>query len=196
MNSRITLLIMLISLILLIFIASYGIEIGEFKILSISKLIEKNDNLYEKIEEANELVAMDYPKELQELEETFESYQIQKQKYEELAGVTSEIGKEIYETKQYDISYLWRVLGKYAQKRGLTLGIDVKKDAAHESSYTFNFNVTGKYVDISQFITDLENDSDLYFRIYNFRMNSSNNGQTIQSTFTVRNINIDSSTIS
>ena len=98
-----------------------------------------------------------------------------------------------YETKQYDISYLWRVLGKYAEKRKLTLGIEVTKQKNTQSSYTLNFNVSGQYTNIIRFITDIENDSDLYFRIYNFSM--SGNGTNITANFAVKNINIDSSTI-
>ena len=55
-----------------------------------------------------------------------------------------------------------------------------------------NQSVSGEYVNIIQFITDIENDSDLYFRIYNFKMTGST---TVTATFTVKNINIDVSTI-
>ena len=192
MKNRITSIIILISLILLIYTAFYGIKIGSFQILSISELIEKNDALNAKIEEASTLTTVNYSDNVKTLEETFEQYKIQKQKYEDLAGVSGGVTDEMYETKQYDIGFLWRVLGKYAEKRNLSLGIDVQKDTATKSSYNFNFTVSGKYVNISQFITDIENDSDLYFRIYNFKMTGA---ETVTATFVVRNVNIDPTTI-
>lgn len=191
MRNRITLIISLVSIILLAIVTIYGIEIGSFKILSISQIIEKNDNVNEKISEASKLTSVDYPERIETLNKTFDSYTIQKQKYQDLAGVSEEQNEEIYETKQYDISYLWRVLGKYATNRGLTLGIDVQKST--NNLYNFSFSLSGTYVDIIQFITDIENDSDLYFRIYNFKMSGS--GATITATFRVEDINIDPSTI-
>ena len=194
MRNNITLLIILVSVIVLAYVGTEGIKIGEVEVLSISQLIEKNKQLDEKITEASRLTTTNYPDNVQTLEETYERYEIQKQKYEELAGVTNKNNEEIYETKQYDIGYLWRVLGNYATKRRVNLGIQVQKNSNGTSSYNINFTVNGKYVNISQFITDIENDSDLYFRIYNFKM--SGEGELITSTFTVRNVNLDASTIS
>lgn len=194
MRSNITLLIILVSIILLAYVGIEGIKIGNFQVLSISQLIEKNNELDSKITEASILTTTNYPDNVETLEETYARYEIQKQKYEELAGVTNETNEEIYETKQYDIGYLWRVLGNYATKRNVNLGIQVQKNNNGNSSYNINFAVNGKYVNISQFITDIENDSDLYFRIYNFKISGS--GEVITATFTVRNVNLDASTIS
>ncbi len=194
MRSNVTLLIILISIILLSYIAVEGIKIGNFEILSVAQLIERNEELNYKINEASTLTTTNYTDNVKTLEETYERYKIQKQKYEELAGVTNEKNDEIYETKQYDIGYLWRVLGNYATKRNLNLGIQVQKNNTGKSSYNINFTLNGKYVNISQFITDIENNSDLYFRIYNFNLGGS--GEVITATFTVRNINLDASTIS
>ena len=203
MRNNITLLIILVSVILLAYVGTQGIKIGSFEVLSIAQLIEKNQQLDDKITEASILTTTNYPDNVQTLEETYEKYEIQKQKYEELAGVTTETNEEIYETKQYDIGYLWRVLGNYATKRNVNLGIQVQKNNNGKSSYNINFSVSGKYVNISQFITDIENDSDLYFRIYNFKMSGTQvvdkNGKKetqIIATFTVRNVNLDASTIS
>lgn len=194
MRGNITLLIILISIIILSYVGIEGIQIGNFQILSISQLIEKNEELEEKINEASALTTTNYMDNIKTLEETYERFKIQKQKYEELAGVTNEKNEEIYETKQYDIGYLWRVLGNYATKRNVNLGIQVQKNNTGRSSYNINFTINGKYVNISQFITDIENNSDLYFRIYNFNLSGS--GELITATFTVRNVNLDASTIS
>lgn len=191
MRNRITLIISLISIILLAFLTINGVRLGSFEILSISQIIAKNDDVNAKINEASKLTSVDYPEKIENLNKTFDNYNIQKRKYQELAGVSDKYSEDIYETKQYDISYLWRVLGKYATNRGLTLGINVQKST--NNLYNFSFSLNGTYVDIIQFISDIENDSDLYFRIYDFKMSGS--GTSITSSFLVRDVNIDPSTI-
>lgn len=191
MRNKITLLITLLSIILLLIATIQGINIGNFEVLSISQIKEKDNMLNGKIEEASTLTTLNYPNNVQELTDTFDNYKTQKQKYEELVDITNKKDANFYETKQYDITYMWRVLGKYAQNRNLKLGMDVQKNS--DDLYDINFSVSGKYVNISQFIRDIEDDSDLFFRIYNFSMSGS--GDSITSTFTVKNININQSTI-
>lgn len=195
MTNRISGIVILISITLIVVFATNGISIGNFQILSIEQLIEKNDELNQKLGEASTLTSESYPNVIRELEQTYnEEYLVQKQKYEELVGTIKNVKEDIYEAKQYDISYLWRVLGNYAQKWSLDLQINVEKNNETESSYNLNFTIIGEYEKILKFITDIENDSDLYFRIYNF--NISGNGKVITAKFNVKNINIDESTIS
>lgn len=208
MRSRISSIIILGCIVLLLFATIEGIAIWGIEVISISQLLEKDQRLNEKIQETTELTSIEYADNIKKLEEKFEEFQIQKQNYEELVGITNENNKEIYETKQYDIEYLWRLLGKYAEQRGISLKLDIKKDNKTENSYNFNFTIEGNYINISQFMTDIENNSDLYFRIYNFKMT----GKEIEeeneitgenekiiitvATFTVKNVNIDPSTVS
>lgn len=192
MRNKVTTLIILVSIALLLIATLRGIE--KLQILSIAQLQEKNNELNDKINDASTLTSIDYPDNIETLEETYDKYEIQKQKYEELAGFTGEDGENVYESKQYDIGYLWRVFGKYATSRNLNIGMDVQKNSSgNDNYYDLNFTVSGQYVNISQFITDIENNSDLYFRIYNFKMTGS--GETVTATFTVKDVNIDPSTI-
>lgn len=193
MKNKVVSIIILSSILLLTYTTFRGIRVGDFEILSVAQLKQKNNELDEKINEASELTSIKYPDTIQLLEETYEKHTITKEKYEELLGFTDEENNEIYETKQYDIGYLWKIFGKYATSRNLRITMDVQKKSSKESLYDLNFNVSGEYVNISQFITDIENNSDLTFRIYNFKM--SGNGDIISSTFTVRNVNIDPSTL-
>lgn len=192
MKNRIISIMILISIILLTIMMFRGVKMGNFEILSIAQLKEKNDILDKRIEAASQLTSVDYPQNISTLEKSFEEYSIEREKYQELAGESIGNIEEMYETKQYDISYLWRVLGKYAEKRKLDLGIDVKVENTNSNMYNLNFTVSGQYANIIQFITDIENDSDLYFRIYDFDMSGET---TVKATFTVKNININESTI-
>lgn len=194
MKNKIISIIFILLIILLIVAIFKGIKIGNFQVLSISELKLKDNKLNEKIESASELTTIEYPKAIGTLEETYEKYNIQKQKYEELSGFTNdeEKTKQIYETKQYDIGYLWKIVGKYATSHNITIGMDVKK-ANDKNLYDLYFNVSGQYVNISEFIKNIENNSDLYFRIYNFKMSGSS--EKVSASFVIKDVNIDPSTI-
>lgn len=194
MKNKVILLIILISILVLAVATLKGISLGGFSILSIKELSQKNEELNNRINEASVLTSKDYPAEIDELEETYSKYEITKEKYEELLGIVEEDNDEFFETKQYDIVYLWKTFGKYAKTRNLGIGMDVKKNNTQQDSFDLNFKISGQYVNISQFIVDIENNSDLNFRIYDFKMVG--NDASAEATFKVKNINIDSSTLS
>lgn len=192
MKNKITLIVLLLFLILLIVGIFVGIKIGDFQILSVSKLNEKNQNLENTIKEASTLTSITYPDTTDKLEQTYDKHNIQKEKYEELSGFTDSNKKSLYETKQYDIVYLWETIGNYANKHNVIVEMDVKSGSATDL-YNLNFKVGGRYVNVTEFIAKLENDSDLYFRIYNFKMIG--DSVIVSSTFTVKDVNINPSTI-
>lgn len=84
-------------------------------------------------------------------------------------------------------------LGSYATKEGVTLKWDVSSTGVN-NKYTLNFTTTGSYVGVISYIYALENDSDLAFRIENFKMTAS--GENVTATFTVNNVAIKAETIS
>lgn len=90
MINKMSSIIALVSIILLIFIALYGINVGGFQILSVSQIIEKNNLLNSKIDKATKLSSDDYPQSIKKLEDTFDDYLIQKEKYSELVGFVDE----------------------------------------------------------------------------------------------------------
>ena len=192
MKNNVITIIFLLLIVLFFTMIFAGIKIGDFQILSISELKTKNGDLDGKIEKAKTLTTIDYPQSVEKLEDTYEQYNVQKDKYEELAGMTDEDNKRMYETKQYDIGYIWRIFGKYATSRNLSISMDVKKSSG-QNLYDLNFTISGQYVNTSEFISELENNSDLNFRIYNFKMTGSS--ETVTTSFTVKDVNINPSTI-
>jgi hypothetical protein len=193
MRNRIFLIVLILFIIILTIAMINGIKIGNFQVPSIKQLTNKNQEINEKIEKASTLTSIDYPNNVEKLEDTYEKFTLKKQKYEEMSDFTDEDGNNIYEIKQYDIVYLWELFGKYAKSNNLKIEMSVKSNGSKEDFYDLYFTTTGKYTDISQFINNIENNSDLYFRIYNFKM--SGNGETVTSTFTVKNVKLDSSTL-
>ena len=66
-SRRINTIILLISIALLTYVGFYGIKIGSFEILSISQLIEKNDRLNEKIQQASNLTTKSYHENIEKI---------------------------------------------------------------------------------------------------------------------------------
>lgn len=192
MRNKIIIIVLLVLLVLISVAMIKGIKIGDFQILSIAQLKQKNESLNSKINQASKLTSIRYPEAQQKLQEAYNKQQVQREKYEELSDFSNVDEKSIYETKQYDIGYLWKIFGKYASKYNLTIGMDVKK-ATGENLYDLYFNVSGEYSNIIQFIAAIEENSDLYFRIYNFTMSGSSS--TVSSSFNVKGVNIDPATI-
>lgn len=191
MKTKIILIVDILLIVLLVVSVISGIKIGKFKILSISDIKDKNEDLNMNINKASTLTSSNYPQAIGTLEDTYSKYLIKKQKYEEISGFSDTETKKVIETKKYDISYLWKIVGNYATKYNLTISMDVKKN--NLNLYDLHFNVGGQYVNISEFIKEIENNSDLYFRIYNFNMGG--DSTKVVASFIVKDINVDPKTI-
>lgn len=194
MKDKLIFIILLISIVLVICLAVFGFKIGKLELLSISKMVAKNDNINAGIEQVSKLTSTDYPEAVGKLESTIDSLKVQKEKYEQIVEFTSENDESLYQTEKYDISYLWTTLGNYASKNKLKLAIDVKKSTGTDL-YNLYFTVQGEYVDISDFITKIENDSNLSFRIYNFTIAPGANNVNLKATFMIKDVNIDDGTL-
>lgn len=192
MKNKIIIIIFILIFILLIGIIFFGVEFGKVRILSIKEMQEKNNQLHEKIASASNVTSVEYPAKTDSLEATYEQYKIEKQKYEEMSGFTNSKKKKVYEVKQYDIGYLWQLIGKYARTYNLAITMNVNQSSTPELC-ELHFNINGEYVNISRFIAEVENNSDLYFRIYNFNMNGG--GDQVYAYFLVKDIKFEQSTV-
>ena len=144
MRNKIITIVLLLSIILLIVAIFFGIDLGNFSILSVSQIKEKNNKLSETIDSAATLITINYPESVSELESNHENYMVKKEEYEQLSGFTTENGKKtIFETKQYDIGYLWQTLGKYSAINNLAMEIDVKASNIEQNLYNLNFKLSG-----------------------------------------------------
>ena len=72
--------------------------------------------------------------------------------------------------------------------------MDVKKGTGTDL-YNLDFSIQGTYAHITTFITTIENDSKLSFRIYNFKLVPGSDNINLKATFTVKDINIDDSSL-
>ena len=171
-----------------------GLTVGSFRILSISNIKQERLNLDNEVDELNNLKNVTYKKKIDDLQTATKYLTTAKQKYLDLASVSSD--EEIQEAnleQTYAMEFLWNKVGSYATKEGVTLKWDVSSTGVN-NKYTLNFTTTGSYVGVISYIYALENDSDLAFRIENFKMTAS--GENVTATFTVNNVAIKAETIS
>ena len=76
MKNKVVSIIILFSILLLTYTTFRGIHIGNFEILSVGELKNKNNELDKKINQASVLTSIEYPDTIELLDETYEKYTI------------------------------------------------------------------------------------------------------------------------
>lgn len=183
--------ILLILLIVLAYFTIFqGISIGTFKVLSTNDIIKLNDDLTVKIGEANKKIKTDLQSKRSELNENINILLDNKESYYNLANVSTE--SEITEASTeevYSIEYLWVRVGRHARSEGVNMRMDVLAgDTGDASVKNINFTAVGRYMAIMNFVSALEDDSELGFRIEDFRLVPDTDGTNLQATFSVTGI--------
>lgn len=169
-----------------------GISIGGFSILSVEQIQDENDKLTEEIAQTETLMYSTYATQTEQLERSVSSLLQAKNEYLDLANVSTESElSEATKEETYKIEYLWTRIGSHATTEGVILKLDVQTGDTGESDVkNLAFTVTGNYIAIINFVTAIEDDSELGFRIENFKIlpGTDNNGR--EATFTVKNVRI------
>ena len=168
-------------IVMAVLVITKGLTIGNFKILSVKQIIEGNDKLTAEISETEKLIRSNYPTELETLDSTVSSLLAAKEEYLDLADVStkSEINKATT-VETYTVEFLWTRLGRHATAEGVYLSYT-------PTNNSIKFTVSGDYIPILSFVSAIENDSKLGFRIENFKLIPG--GNNLQATFETRNIN-------
>ena len=164
-------------IVMAVLVITKGLTIGNFKILSVKQIIEGNDKLTAEISETEKLIRSNYPTELETLDSTVSSLLAAKEEYQDLADVSTK--SEI--NKATTVEFLWTRLGRHATAEGVYLSYT-------PTNNSIKFTVSGDYIPILSFVSAIENDSKLGFRIENFKLIPG--GNNLQATFETRNINI------
>lgn len=174
-----------------------GLHIGGINILGVKEIQEEDQTLEKKLTEATQLVSTEYPNKLSELDTDISKMKEYKQKYEDMVAVStdSEVAASL-QTQKYTVDKLWSRLGTLATDEGLTAvfkltnGTLTSTEPSNYKYYNINFTVRGSYVGISLYISDLEDNSDLGFKIEDFKMTPINNGSQVEATFVTKDIAI------
>lgn len=174
-----------ILLILLIVIAvlcvKNGINIGPLHVLGVTQIQDANGELTRKIAEAKD-TNDNYADKLTEIKDAITELGTAREEYLQTINVSTESEiREATQTKNYTIEYLWSQVGNHATQEGVNIRMDVVS-GVDENQRNLNFTVSGNYLAITNFITELENDSTLQFTIDQFSMTQN------QCTFVVRDV--------
>ena len=181
MKKLLILILIALLLTLSIFLVIQGIHIGNFEILGIRDIQAKSNELDEKIQEAAKLAEKDYKQAVSNVETNYD---------EMVATVDGETGTT-NQIEKYEIETLWVRLGNHATSEGVVMQMDViKGNSVTEDTYNLRFTATGSYISITDFISDIENDSTLGFKIEEFKMNPASSGSDLQATFVCKDIAI------
>ena len=146
-------------LILSIFIAINGLNVGKIEVLGIRGINQKNSELDQKIQQATQLSTIDYQKAVDEVEENSKKLTEEKKNYEDMALLnTDSEGQATAQIQKYEVEALWVKLGNHATSEGATMKMDiVKGSSTSENMYDLNFTVNGSYISIIDFISSLFN---------------------------------------
>ena len=183
--------VLLVLLIILAYFTIFqGISIGTFEILSTEGIVDLNDNLTTQIEVANAKIKNDLQMKQTALSESVGTLLENKQAYYDLANVSTESEIDEANTQElYNIEYLWLRIGRHARTEGVNIKMDVMEGYDTDATMkNLSFTVTGQYVGIIDFVSAIEEDSELGFRIENFNLLPS--GSDLQATFTVTGVRI------
>ena len=195
MKKILLILIMILLIVAVYFVLSSGISIGNIHVLGIQQIIEANKSLDEKIQELNQSIDVTFPKKMDDLNVASENFKKAKEEYLNLTNISSD--QEILDAmkqESYTIEYLWARIGNHAKKQGVNIELQiVSNDTGVSGMYNLNFTVDGSYIAITNFISAIENDGELNFRIQGFNLNP-NQGNILRSTFTVKNVAIQGNT--
>lgn len=150
-----------------------SLNIGALKLESINDIKSASTNLEQKFNTSKEISAQTYPKSIEDLDNVVRDLKKVKQEYEAktLNNPEAQTNLGVIQVEKYNIEYLWTIIGNYATKNGVTLTLDVKSSNAQDV-YNLNFNLEGTYIGITDFIYNLEDDSDLKFEIKDFKISS------------------------
>ena len=162
-----------------------GVNIGNIHILSIKDIQSANDELTNTIASANEK-NLEFENEIKTVKTNTEALAKAKKAYLDLVTIStdSEI-QEALQTKNYSIEYLWSQVGNHATKEGVVTKMEITSSSVGDAERrNLNFTASGTYLAITNFISDLENDSDLDFTIDNFDMTDG------KATFVVKDVKI------
>lgn len=170
-----------------------GIELGPLKVLGILEIKDDNDKLDDKVKQATKLTSTDYQKAIDDLNDAIKQLENQKNSYEDMINVSTDSQVEAAnQTYNNTIDFLFVRIENHAKSEGVTMKMEVTRSSTGVNNvYNLNFTATGSYTGIEEFITGIEDDSKLGFKIEDFSMvASSQSGDQLEATFVCKDITI------
>lgn len=170
-----------------------GIKVLGIEIPSIIEIKEKNEELDVLLQRLSTLTSADYPKAISSLKDNYKQLLLQKENYNDMVINSSESDiTKASEFEKHEIEHLNVKIGNHATKNGLVLKLEVTTASSQVAGqYNLKFTATGKYASISDFVAALENDSELLFKIEDFKLVPGTDTENLKATFVVKDIAIN-----
>ena len=173
-----------------VYIGLNGFQAGNIEVLSYTGMQTKNKELDLKIQECSKLAEKDYKQVVNTVQESGKKLQQAKEDYEEATAMSTEDDIQVTsQIERYEVEALWVKLGNHATSEGAVIKMDIVQGNSSDT-YNLKFTVNGSYISITDFISDIENDSTLGFQIEEFAISSSGSGDDLQATFVCKDISI------
>lgn len=188
------LIVLLITLVLAltIFTVVNGLKIGNFEILGIKGIQAKNANLEKSVTEATKLASSEFPNKVSQLNTSMKKLKEEKTNYEDMVAVSSSDDVQAAsQLAKYKIDFLWTKIGTHATSEGVVIKMDITNGSGAADTYNLNFTVNGGYINIAEFIRDIEDDSKLGFKIEEFSMKAGSSTSDLQATFVCKDVPIE-----
>lgn len=158
----------------------------KFETSSYAGIADKATLLNTKINELETQNTTNYKLELTKKDAAINNFKESKAKYEELAaGASLEDIREANKEEEYFLDYLWMKIGTYANNGDIKVLINPRYD-----EQIIDFEISGQYIAVINFIYDLENDTELAFNIDNLVMQGGSSAAVTKASFQVRNVKI------
>lgn len=164
-----------------------GTQVLGYQIPSYKDLGENNAKLDSETNNLSSLIKTTYANEVGYVVTSKKKFNEQKQLYDSLAAnATDEQLEAAMREEEFLLDYLWILVGNYADDNGVKVLMDVKEDG-----FTIEFDATGSYISIINFVYDLANDPELKFVIDNIQLEGGSNQDTVtKAKFVVYGVNV------
>ena len=178
MRKLLLILVLILMLVVTGMVIYKGTSVGN--IWGIKQITEKNAEVDKVNSDLSSLVNSTFPMTESSVNSSAKTLEETKNEYEEQAILLSK--SDYYaQSEEYKIEYLWTRIGKYARQNNIIMSLEVTNTSI-KGLYDLNITSEGKYSDIAKFISDIENDSKLGFKIEDFSMKSGNESTTNENT--------------
>ena len=152
----------------------------------------ENTELDKMVTQATRLAKSTLPEKISEVNASMKALEEQKTIYKEMVGVSSSGDVEkASQLSNYTLDFLWTEIGTHATSEGVSIDIALTVGTGGENVYDLNFTTIGTYIGICEFIRDIEDDSDLAFKIEQFAMTAGESTSSLRATFVCKNIPIE-----
>jgi hypothetical protein len=161
---------------------------GEKSTGSYTDLLELAKSLQDKKQELNDLNDKTFKAEVDRLEIMKGAFKNSKNEYDDLAAhASAEEIRQLNQSKEYLLDYIWMRVGTYAQDNDVKVLIDTETDKDIDR---INFDVSGQYIAVINFIYDLQKDQELAFNIDNIVMQGGSSDSVTKASFYVLDVNV------